>query len=543
MHKGRQPLISLCMITKNEEAELPSCLASVKEIVDEIIVIDTGSTDKTIDIAKKEGAIVQNFKWQNDFASARNVGLEIATGKWILILDADESLSKEDANRIKSLLHTPMVEGYLFYIVTHLKNVETNRTQSLRLFRNRKEYRFQNRVFERIPEEKITSISDAQILVHHHPDSLRNRKMQQLKLELVRNEIEQSPTDPYLHYAYGIEYLNQNKLVEAMKQFQIAIKYVNPYFVFTPHLFKLFTWTLMKLEQTQYAIEVANQGIHYFPFYTDLFYFRGQSYLKQKSYQEALQDFEHCLKLGDSPSGMIAEDGLGSFKTLLAIGETHEALNNLEKAFDYYKSAYRNDPTFDESLYRIGTFLQKNPSFGEIDSNLLRIIDRNDIEQMMTLIDILCLEHEYSKAMLYIEEIEKKAEKKDAIHFVKAICLMMLGNHNQAESIFSAIPKNSPFYSQVLLKRIQNFWFHQRYEQAKDLIMKLNEKDTENELSESTKELYLVINSLLSSEDINEKKVLTLNPSQKQMIAKLIEYFTWLKHYSSANKLLQLVKY
>src|SRR3989338_5592832 len=93
--------ISLCMITKNEEKYLEQCLNSVKDLVDETIIVDTGSTDKTKEIAKRFNAKVYDFKWADDFSAARNESLKHATKDWILILDADEVMDKEAVKTIK----------------------------------------------------------------------------------------------------------------------------------------------------------------------------------------------------------------------------------------------------------------------------------------------------------------------------------------------------------------------------------------------------------------------------------------------------------
>ncbi len=87
------PRLSLCMIVQNEAAFLPGCLASVTELVDEIVIADTGSTDNTVEIATKAGAKVIPIEWQDDFAAARNQALAQVTGDWVLVLDADETLN------------------------------------------------------------------------------------------------------------------------------------------------------------------------------------------------------------------------------------------------------------------------------------------------------------------------------------------------------------------------------------------------------------------------------------------------------------------
>jgi len=112
-------LLSLCMIVKNEEANLSRCLDSVKDIVDEIIIIDTGSTDNTVRIAESYGAKVFSIQWNDDFSEARNASLEKANGKWILLMDADDELAQEDRHKVRDLL-VDGIEGYFFKTISYV---------------------------------------------------------------------------------------------------------------------------------------------------------------------------------------------------------------------------------------------------------------------------------------------------------------------------------------------------------------------------------------------------------------------------------------
>src|SRR3989344_6100650 len=106
------PTISLCMITKSEERFLEQCLNSVKDIVDEIIIVDTGSTDKTKEIALSFGAKVHNFKWIDNFSAARNESIKHATKDWIFVLDADEKLDESAKEKIKEAIKKKGVDGF-----------------------------------------------------------------------------------------------------------------------------------------------------------------------------------------------------------------------------------------------------------------------------------------------------------------------------------------------------------------------------------------------------------------------------------------------
>ena len=105
-------LISLAMIVKNEEAVLAHCLESVKSLADEIILVDTGSTDKTVDIAREFEAQVYLFEWCDDFSAARNESLKHCNGDWVLILDADEAIDPIDHEKIKDACLRPRADAY-----------------------------------------------------------------------------------------------------------------------------------------------------------------------------------------------------------------------------------------------------------------------------------------------------------------------------------------------------------------------------------------------------------------------------------------------
>ncbi len=131
--------ISLCMIVKNEEENLPQCLDSVRDVVDEIVIVDTGSTDRTIEIAESYGARVYNHPWEGSFSKARNYSLKYATCNWILILDADEELSREDAPELKELVKNSEFQMVAFIIKNRYKNsTQEGHAQMVRLYKNSK---------------------------------------------------------------------------------------------------------------------------------------------------------------------------------------------------------------------------------------------------------------------------------------------------------------------------------------------------------------------------------------------------------------------
>jgi glycosyltransferase involved in cell wall biosynthesis len=126
-----EPLISLCMIVKDEEHCLDRCLDSVKDIVDEIIIVDTGSKDNTVNIAKSYTHYVYNFRWIDDFAAARNASIKRASGTWILVLDADEYLEREDGHKLRAYLQGQTPARHIIYSLPIISLLGTTHNTSM----------------------------------------------------------------------------------------------------------------------------------------------------------------------------------------------------------------------------------------------------------------------------------------------------------------------------------------------------------------------------------------------------------------------------
>ena len=165
------PQLTLCMIVKNEETFLQDCLKSVEGIVDEIVLIDTGSSDKTIKIAEENCAKVYHFDWINDFSAARNYALSKSTGDWILYLDADERLTRRSVKEIKEIIKSRDLIG-VNCLINNIDEISGSPKlmKYVRLFRNSKNIKFTGRVHEQIESSLIEnkySIIESNIEITH----------------------------------------------------------------------------------------------------------------------------------------------------------------------------------------------------------------------------------------------------------------------------------------------------------------------------------------------------------------------------------------
>jgi len=205
--------VSLCMIARDEEATIGMAIKSVLALVDEVIVVDTGSMDNTRIIAEGYGAKVFDVPWGDDFAMARNSALEQASGKWILVLDADEFLESVRPVEFQRLLHDPAAAGYRLRMAGRGLGNDGTLTSRVRLFRNVSEVRYRYPIHERLApsldewakRENLLILDSDLAVMHERNDSDRRAHRRERNLRILRKAQENYPDEPYFPYRLACE--------------------------------------------------------------------------------------------------------------------------------------------------------------------------------------------------------------------------------------------------------------------------------------------------------------------------------------------------
>lgn len=369
--------LSVCMIVKDEEAALPRCLRSVQDVADEIVVVDTGSTDKTIETAKSFGAKVISHLWDDDFAKARNIGLDSAEGEWILIMDADEELVVEDIPYLERILANSQFEVHTFMLVDS-RGLEIH--PQTRLWKNKPEYRYSGKIHEQMaPElpgtaENIGAHTAVRLLHYGYESSTIAAKDKRTRnLELLLEELENNPEDVRVLFHLGHHFDWPQELDKAIPYYKKGFELDRGGAM--PILALKYGAALEKLGRYEESATVIRIAVkERFPDYTDLHFTLGRVYLKVGKPDEALKSFERCLKMGNSfkyPSVM----GTGGDLALLMYGHTLAQLRRSDEANRVLSAALKQIRQSPTSLLYLGKLYQLQFSPAEAQRQLTQIAD------------------------------------------------------------------------------------------------------------------------------------------------------------------------
>lgn len=447
---GENNTISLCMITRNEEKNLVRCLRSVYKFVDEIIVVDTGSTDSTKEVAARYGARVYEYPWENNFARARNESLRYASGDWILIMDADEELPGETARNIKKLAKQNEIEGWYFTIYSPVSAGEdspANKSPNLRMFKNKEIYRFEGRVHEQIkpsilrenPGARI-EYSNLVILHYGYRQDISGRKEKTIRnIELLQEELQDRPDDSFVNFNLGNSYFVLKDYIKSCEYYRTAMQNINVDAVYKPLLFRNLCLCLVELGEYSEALKLLEEGLALYPDYPDLYFLQGQIYWDIGYPEKARRNFLKCTYFNEEQSAYTTTDGVTSYLAFENIAETYAREGNYKQAAEYLSLILRNRSSL-RLLSRLCFFLKKRGLQG---NQLLDYLRSKFTISDLSLARVLYNCHEYEASISCIDQyLRRKPDFYFAI-ILKAKVLLKQKKYQQTKKLLQGIPEHA----------------------------------------------------------------------------------------------------
>jgi tetratricopeptide (TPR) repeat protein len=435
--------LSLVMIVKNEEEMLPGCLDAIHDAVDEIVIVDTGSTDRTVEIAESFGAKVVDFPWNGSFADARNCSLDHATGDWVVYLDADEHLLPEDAAMLRGLLGRTWREA--FYLV------ETNYTGgddsgssvahlAMRVFRHRPDYRFEGRIHEQKTQTMPTDLPErfetTPIRILHYgylKSRITTKEKSRRNIELLKAEALEQP-GPFVDFNLGSEYM-------ALGEYAIARTYFDRGWDllrreeawsrkgYAPMLAARLAQSRREDGDTVGARAAIDEALAFYPDHTELVLVAALCAKDDGDLDGAARLAERCLALGDPPARYGGTVGSGTYLAQCLLAQIRASQGRPSEAEDMYRQALSEHPDYIAPLLPL------------VASMLAR----------------------------GVEPAEVRAEAGDdrpSALLLLATALYEAGHAEEAEADFSAVLERQPDHSVARIGLVETLLARRRYAEA-----------------------------------------------------------------------------
>ncbi|MDO3412078.1 glycosyltransferase [Saccharibacillus sp. CPCC 101409] len=429
--------ISLCMIVKNEEQYLEKCLKSAKPFVDQIVIVDTGSVDNTLDIARRYNSEIHHFEWINDFSAARNEAIKHATMDYILVLDADEYLTDE------ADLQSDLADGkdYYFIKIHNLlsRDLAINHL-AIRLFINHKGLRYQYRLHEHLNtmETKGLEAGYADSLIMHAgytDEMMQDRDKAQRNMPLMLKEVEENPN------AYNL--FNMGRMYMWLGEHEKAIDYLKRAYPLSkglsnaPELISTLCKSLGELERYEEALTILSDAVNVFQNEVDLLHLQALLFEKAGYKKDAIETMNVCLELGDQ--GITVAEGYGSYIAHFRLAEWYEEKYKLLESYEHITQAMKQKKDFTQGLYKYLSIVKKaNVPLEDVKGSISRFFSINNLENLKKILEIFyAAKHPLLSA--YLKDYNLQVEP-----YVHAVGAQYSKNYKQARDIWLGLEQVSP---------------------------------------------------------------------------------------------------
>ena len=314
--ENRKARVSLCMIVRDEERNLAECLTPVAHLFDEIVIVDTGSSDATKEIALRFTPHVYDFQWCDDFSAARNEALKHATGDWIFWLDADDRVSPANVERLAALFDMHLDEQpRVYYMDTTIQQVERSQdvfiTSHPRLFRRHPELKWRGRVHEQLRPEPAALghevvFTDIQIEHIGYQDRTLTERKARRKLRLLRMDYAIDPSDESTLFHLAMAQASAGAREQARETLLKLVTIGNAARSYLRRVYAALADLAIQDGRPEEAVALAERGLALFPADLHLLFAKANGYYVLEDNGRAALALEAVMSLPPSRHLLIA---------------------------------------------------------------------------------------------------------------------------------------------------------------------------------------------------------------------------------------------
>ncbi|WP_158630176.1 glycosyltransferase [Cohnella sp. AR92] len=387
-------LISLCMIVKNEEDSLERCLQSVYRYLDEIILVDTGSTDSTVDIAKKYTDNIYHFEWINDFSAARNVSLQYATGKWILCLDADDYMEEKDIAHLRNVLSRLEPEEGIVYHQPYISMLgedergNLNVSKVVRVFPNYMGLLFHRPIHEQVYSTRGVALksADLKIPIYHtgyQKSEIEKKDKHGRNLSIFKEMEKNTKYNAYDYFTLGNQYSVMENYAEALTIYQKGIAIAPPDGSWVADLYLSALTVMIRLGKLFDAWEFVEKYMLPYTKYSDvqtiialLEHRLGFWKLSKQGFLDAIELAEQRTRNNLDPYLMSPEHSMNI--PLENLAKIYEKEANLPQSIYYITKQLIANPQNIAALFKLVELMSLNESADSIVAFLHKLLNIED---------------------------------------------------------------------------------------------------------------------------------------------------------------------
>jgi tetratricopeptide (TPR) repeat protein len=454
-----RPLLSLCMIVRDNEAIIRECLESVRPWVDEIVIVDTGSQDQTARIARDCGANIFHFPWCDSFSAARNESLRLANGEWLFWMDSDDTISPHNGQKLRHLVEGPHPSDRLGYIMQVAclgsedeLNTDITIVDHVKLFRNRPGLRFEGRIHEQILpaiRRERGSVEWTDIVIEHTHGARSNEQRQhkhQRDLQLLDLENTERPDHPFTLFNLGMTYADMGRYEDAVSVLSRSILVGNPQDSQVRKTYALLACSLISLNRLHPAQEVLTKALELFPDDQELLFRRGICHQVAGNYREAAVSYHAALKASSERAFRSIDRGIGGYKCRHNLALTLQALGDMDQAREQWRQAISEEPRFAPAWRGlIDLELAENRTHVAYDLlREMREIDGLSIAVSLAAIEVFRFDHQDDRADDLLEQQFERFPENRAIAEQYAQRMFALERWSAAERALLAQSRLAP---------------------------------------------------------------------------------------------------
>jgi len=440
------------MIVKDEESNLADCLNSVRDVVDQMIIVDTGSTDRTVEIAREYGAEVHNFTWCDDFSAARNESIKHAACDWILWMDADERLSESTIQNLRECLKVSIRPLCFKVTVRSIQEADSyHDSDSYRLFSNHAGIYFEGRIHEQITtsaREVGAKEKNAGFLLMHYGYNLDNDVMQD-KIERNRILLERiiknnNPNQAYYYFTLGQNYSSTNENEQALEYYDraLSLKQLEP--TIEASLLNCTAQACFNLGNLDRVEELSKRSLKLIPMQAGAVY----NLFKLAEIQGSNRDIIFCLKqllkntqyLQNHPKQISSDTLPPVFRILSILGNTYLKTGDKTNALQSYLEAWRESGN-EEVLLKIIPLAMELGEFEILRSIVEKSISAGDdsIAKLDLLAVIFMKQQNLIEALQIYEKLHNRYP--DNVHVIKRLIGLYAktGRGDKAEALLKQL--------------------------------------------------------------------------------------------------------